>query len=198
MIQRLIRTQLIIRIRVIRVWWDIVGLASRLRSGWQCPRALWGSCSRSILNWCTGWKWSCHSRSILNCWTRGGNRRRRWMLGEREISLVKVSSLSNHCLLGSGTIELPALVSLRIANEYTLLHVRSKASSLVLLYMHIGSATPYSKVGDVRLSPMPQFIRSSTSDSLCMASVPHMDECCKTFTPERLASGKTPGLYSTI
>jgi hypothetical protein len=45
------------------------------------------------------------------------------MLGEREISLVKVSSLSNHCLLGGGIVDLPALVSLGIANEYTLLHV---------------------------------------------------------------------------
>jgi hypothetical protein len=115
-----------------------------------------------------------------------GNRRQRQTLGEREISLVKVSSLSNHCLLGGGIIELPALVSLRIANEYTLLHVRSKARSLVLLHMHIGSASPHWKVGDVRLSPMPQFIRSSASDSLSRASVPHMDECCKTFTPERL------------
>jgi hypothetical protein len=109
------------------------------------------------------------------------------MLGEREISLIKVSSLSNHCLLGGGIIELPALVSLRVANEYTLLHVRSKTRSLVLLHMHIGSAPSYSKVGDVRLSLMPHFIGSSTSDSLCRASVPHMDEGCKTFTPERLS-----------
>jgi hypothetical protein len=63
---------------------------------------------------------------------------------------------------------------------------RSKASSLVLLYVHIGSAPPHSKVGDVRLSPMPQFIRSSASDSLSRASVPHMDKGSKTFTPERL------------
>jgi hypothetical protein len=78
-------------------------------------------------------------------------------------------------------VELPALISLGIANEYTLLHVRSKARSLVLLHMHIGSAPPHSKVGDVRLSPMPQFIKSSASDSLSRASVPHMDEgvsCC--------------------
>jgi hypothetical protein len=183
MTQRIIRTGLIIRVGVIRVWWEVIGRAGRLRSGWQRPRSGSNRCSRSRLNWCTGGE---YSRSILNCWTREGNRGRRWTLGEGEISLVKVSSLSNHCLLGGWVVELPALVSLRIANEYTLLHVRSEAGSLVLLHMHIGSAPPYTKVGDVRLSPIPQFIRCSASDSVCRAPVPHMDECSKTFTPERL------------
>ena len=44
-------------------------------------------------------------------------------LREREVSLIKVSSLSNHCLLRSWVVEVPALISLRVANEYTFLHV---------------------------------------------------------------------------
>src|SRR6201746_2156922 len=147
MTQRIIRTGLIIRVRVIRVWWEVIGRAGRLRSGWQRPRSGSNRCNRSSLNWCSGGE---YSRSILN-WTREGNRGRRWTLGEGEISLVKVSSLSNNCLLGGWVVELPALVSLRIANEYTLLHVQSEARSLVLLHMHICSAPPHSKVRDVRL-----------------------------------------------
>ena len=38
MIQRLIRTGLIIRVRVIRVWWDVIGRASWLRSRCRRPR----------------------------------------------------------------------------------------------------------------------------------------------------------------
>ena len=52
-----------------------------------------------------------------------GERSSSGTLREREVSLIKVSSLSNHCLLRSGIVELPALISLRVANEYTFLHV---------------------------------------------------------------------------
>ena len=145
MIQRLIRTGLIIRVRVrvIQVWWDIVGRSSWLRSRCRLPRDWW---------------WSCR-RSTLNFYTRTRKRGSSGTLGEREVSLIKVSSLSNHCLLCSRIIELPALISPRVANEYTLLYVWAKTSSLVPLYVHIGSAAPNLKVGDIRFPSMPEFIR---------------------------------------
>jgi hypothetical protein len=49
MIQRLIRTGVIIRIGVIGVWWDVVGCAGWLASSCRWPRSWWWSYSRSIL-----------------------------------------------------------------------------------------------------------------------------------------------------
>ena len=62
----------------------------------------------------------------------------------------------------------------QIANKDTLLHMRAKAFSLILLYVHIRSAAPHSKVRHIRLGASPQLIRCTTLDSICRASVPHM------------------------
>src|SRR5579859_2100379 len=64
--------------------------------------------------------------------------------------------------------------------------MRTKTISLILLYVNISSASPDSKVGDIRLDPIPQLIRSGILDSICRASVPHMDQGSKTLTPEGL------------
>jgi len=69
--------------------------------------------------------------------------------------------------------------------------VRAQAFSLILLYVNISSAAPHSKVRHIRLCASPQLIRSTTLDSICRASVPHMDQGSKTFTPEGL---RQPGL----
>jgi hypothetical protein len=84
-------------------------------------------------------------------------------------------SLTDHSLLGSRVVELPALVALRITYKDALLHKRAKASSLVSLYVHIGRTAPDSKVRHIRLPPIPQFTGSSPLDSFCRAPVPHMD-----------------------
>jgi hypothetical protein len=94
---------------------------------------------------------------------------------ERGKYLSSKSALSDHSLLGCRVVELPALVAMRVTYKDALLHMRSKTGSLVLLYVHIGSTAPDSKVGHIRLPPIPQFIGSSTLDSICRASVLHMD-----------------------
>ena len=53
MIQRLIRTGLIIGVRAIRVWWEVVRVAVWLRDGWRRPRDWCWSGRRSTLNFCT-------------------------------------------------------------------------------------------------------------------------------------------------
>jgi len=75
MIQRLIRTGLIIRVGAIRVWWEVVRVAVWLRDSWRRPR-----------DWC----WSCR-RSTLNFYTRSRERGRCRMLGHREVPLIKVN-----------------------------------------------------------------------------------------------------------
>ena len=48
-------------------------------------------------------------------------------------------------------------------------------------------SSPDSKVGDIRLGPIPQLIWSGILDCFCRASVPHMNQCSKCFTPEGLS-----------
>jgi len=106
---------------------------------------------------------------------------RRWYGGlsrtfrEGEVPFIKVSSLRDNSLLDGGVVEFPSLVSLRVANKDTLLHMRVKAFPLVLLNVHIGSTPLASKMGHIRLPFMPQFIGSSSLDSISGAFIPNMD-----------------------
>ena len=75
-----------------------------------------------------------------------------------EVPLIEFSPLRDDCLLGGRVVETPALVTLRIAQEDTFLHVRSKALPLVLLHKHIGSAAPDANVAHFWLLLVPGLV----------------------------------------
>jgi hypothetical protein len=93
-----------------------------------------------------------------------------WLLIDEKV-FIKVSTLQNNYLLGDRIVELPCLVSLRVSNEYALLHVCFKAPKrpLVLLDQYISDAAPNSKPRDIRFDSIECFMRgfvrkSSRSD----------------------------------
>ena len=57
---------------------------------------------------------------------RGDMDRRTSSREAREIPLIKLCTLRDYGLLGSRIVKLPTLISIRISNEDTLLHVRCK------------------------------------------------------------------------
>ena len=73
---------------------------------------------------------------------------------KHEVTLIKVSSLRTDHLLSDRVVKLPALVALRVSNEYTLLHVGSKApkQSLIPLDEHISSTAPNMKHREIWLA----------------------------------------------
>ena len=106
--------------------------------------------------------WECARRqgSLKECVrTRGrevGNR----MSLKHEVALIKVSFLWNDHLLSDRIVKLPALVALRVSNEYTLVHVSSKAPkwSLVPLDEHISSTAPNTKHRQIWLASIESFM----------------------------------------
>ena len=56
--------------------------------------------------------------------------------------------------------ELPTLVSSWIANEDAFCHMPAQLEALILLYMHIGKATPDTKVREIRSRAVEVFVGS--------------------------------------
>ena len=56
----------------------------------------------------------------------------------RLIPLIKDGTLREHNALGGWVVEAPSLVTIRIAKEDALLHVRTKGTVFVLLDMNVG------------------------------------------------------------
>jgi len=77
----------------------------------------------------------------------------------------------------SGVVELPALVTLRVSNEDTLYHVRSKAPkwSLVLLNQDIGSTAPNTQMREIGLVPTECFMWSCSLKRCGSHPIAHMD-----------------------
>ena len=111
--------------------------------------------------------------------------RSRVLLVQKE-SLVEVGPLRNDHLLADGIVELPCLVTLRIPNEHTLLHVRAKAAerSLVLLNQHIRCASPNSQQREIRLGPKECLMGCHASHRCRGDPVVNMNEGGEGFTPE--------------
>lgn len=76
--------------------------------------------------------------------------------GTREVLFIKHSRVTDNLLLCSGIPEQPALVVGRIANEDTLSRMRLQLLPLVLLDVHIGSASKDPQVRHIRLALVPQ------------------------------------------
>ena len=102
----------------------------------------------------------------------------------REKPFIKVCTLTDDNSSGSGIVELPTFVALRIPNEDTLLHMRAKVCPLVSLYMHIGSASPDTQVTKIRLATMPDLIRSLAIQRRGRTAVENMNSSSQSFTPE--------------
>jgi hypothetical protein len=103
----------------------------------------------------------------------------------RKVPFVEISSLGDNGALSDWVIELPALVASRISNKDAFFVVRLKRIALILLDMHIGSAPPYSEVGDVRFLLIESFKRGRARKRSCRQLIPYMDHIGDAFTPER-------------
>jgi hypothetical protein len=108
------------------------------------------------------------------------------MLLKHRKAFIKVCTLWNKHLFGQGIVELPALVTLRVSNEDTLLHVRSKApkASLVLLNQDMGSTAPNTQMREIRLVPIECFMWSGSLKRSSGHLIAHMDEGGDGFAPE--------------
>src|ERR1700730_18635478 len=108
---------------------------------------------------------------------RGGQGRQGMPLVQKEM-LIKICPFRDDHLLGFWVVELPSLVTLWITNEDALLHVRSKTPKwpLVLLNEHIGSTSPYTEPGKIRLGSKKCFMRGGAWKSSCGDSVVNMDK----------------------
>ena len=71
----------------------------------------------------------------------------------RLIPLIKDGTLREHNALGGWVIEASSLVTIRIAKEDALLHVRTKGTAFVLLDMNIGSEPKMRKLETSGLTP---------------------------------------------
>jgi hypothetical protein len=103
----------------------------------------------------------------------------------RKVPFIEVSSLGDNGTLSDWVIELPALVASRISNEYAFFVVRLERIALISLDMHIGSAPPYSEVGNVGFSLIESFEGCRARERSCRQLIPDMDHRRDTFTPER-------------
>jgi hypothetical protein len=63
--------------------------------------------------------------------------------------------------------------------------VTLKRIALISLDMHIGSAPPYSEVGDVGFSLIESFERGRAREQSCRKLIPDMDHRRYAFSPER-------------
>ena len=72
-------------------------------------------------------------------------------------------------------VELPALVTARIAHEHAFLHVWLKRASLVLLNEDICKTSPDSEMRDIQFLLEPGFIRCHAFERECRKVVPDMD-----------------------
>ena len=100
------------------------------------------------------------------------------MLLKHEEVFIKVCTLRDEHLLGQRIVELPALVALGISNEDTLLHVRSKAPTwlLVLLDQNIGSTAPNTQMRQIRLVPIECFMWGDSLKRSGGHLIAHMNE----------------------
>jgi hypothetical protein len=103
----------------------------------------------------------------------------------REVPLVEISSLGDNGALSDWIIELPALVASRIANKEAFFVVRLERIALISLDMHIGSAPPYSEVGNVGFSLIECFEGCRAREKSCRQPILDMDHRGYAFTPER-------------
>jgi hypothetical protein len=78
-------------------------------------------------------------------------------------------------MLSDCIVELPAFVASRIPNEYAFFVVGLKRIALISLDMHIGSAPPYSEVGNIGFSLIESFERGRAREQSCRQLIPYMD-----------------------
>ena len=83
------------------------------------------------------------------------------VLSAREVVFIKHSALRDNNLLCSRIVELPALVTRRVANENALFHVGPQCATFVLLYMHICQTSPYAQVRHIRFATIEGLIGRS-------------------------------------
>jgi hypothetical protein len=105
--------------------------------------------------------------------------------GPRKVPFVEISPLRDNGALSDWVIELPALVASRIPNKDAFFVVRLKKIVLILLDMHIGSAPPYSEVGNIRFSLIESCEGCRARERSCRQPIPDMDHRRDAFTPER-------------
>ena len=103
----------------------------------------------------------------------------------REVPFVEISSLRDKGTLSDRIVEFPALVASGIAYKDAFFVVRLKRIVLILLNMDVGSAPPYSEVGDVWFALIEGLEGGRAREQSSRQPIPHMDHRGDAFTPER-------------
>ena len=78
----------------------------------------------------------------------------------REIAFIKDGIVADQQLLGAQIVELPGLVLWGVSNEDALLRMRLQTLPLITLDVYIGKTAKNTKMGHIRLVPMPELKRS--------------------------------------
>jgi len=100
------------------------------------------------------------------------------------MTLIKLCPLTDDGVLRDWIPEFPTFVTSWISNEHTLLHMRAKLTTFILLDMDISSATPDAKMADIRFLLVPEFIRSGAFNARGGTTIAHMHKGAKSFAPE--------------
>jgi hypothetical protein len=153
-------------------YFDVQGIHSSQVSAFQSVYAKHSSYVRiRILIIILGFDCKVNKGEGCRGWCRTG-----WGSESREIVFIKLSTLRDNGFLGSRVVKQPTLVSSRVTNENTFLHVGLKQFPLIFLDIDIGSTPPDSEMLDIRLSLEPIVMRGQRSASSRNA-IPNMHMC---------------------
>jgi hypothetical protein len=102
----------------------------------------------------------------------------------REISLIKCGILANDLLFGDRIVEDPGFVFSRITNEDAFDGVRLQALPLILLDMHISSASKDTQIGDIRDFAKHASLGDRTNEGRGRGPVVDISVCHGCISPE--------------